>query len=387
MLKAKNKETSKIYKKILLGILILCGILSTQSVFSNDTTLVEKHTHYYITCKYHYGFLMPHVKAIEYFIDSHIQGCEVNVGLKTDGSESWSINFKNPEVGLGFYYSSLGNDEIFGRATAIFLYAKNTLLGNKPESVFNLSQHLGAGVSYITKKHDLNSQYFTYAIGSHFNVYVNYSLDGSVKLNKNMLMLVGAGLYHFSNGNVTQPNKGYNVFLSTLGLKYMFAQKTSMVYATTRLPFVPHNQFNIILAPGIKKYSWLDPKSYYATTITMDYGRHFKEKGIWGAGVDLCYDQSMKVNPDYTVKSNMAFVDYFKLGVYLSYEIYAERIGFVYQPSVYVLNKYTEEHSFYNRIGIKYYVRDNLSLNVNIKAKWIAIADYIEWGVGYTIGN
>jgi hypothetical protein len=45
------------------------------------------------------------------------------------------------------------------------------------------------------------------------------------------------------------------------------------------------------------------------------------------------------------------------------------------------LYKYTR---FYTRIGMRYSVSNRVFLNIALKAHY-AIADYIEWGVGYSI--
>jgi hypothetical protein len=370
------------FRKIYFPIIISLSIFYNQNVLCNDTTYCEKQSQWIVTGKYHYGFVIPHVRYLEYFIVSHINGVEVNFGIKSNTNETWQTDFWHPELGVGYYHSNLGNDEIYGHANALFLYAGNALIGRKRDSRVKLLQHLGFGIGYIDKAYDYKKNYFAMAIGTKLNAYVNYALDLDIRLTKRFQLIGGLGLTHFSNGSFSQPNKGINICTSSFGLKYLITTTNKKINCIANTPFIPHNEYTITFAPGIKQETRFEERRYFESTLGFDYGRHYKSKYIFGGGVDFFYDGAMKENLEVDTLSS---IDYYKCGTHLSFEIFANKVGFMLQPGIYLFNKYRGEYLVYNRLAIIYHLNKHISARISVKAKWRATADYIEWGISYTL--
>ena len=76
-----------------------------------------------------------------------------------------------------------------------------------------------------------------------------------------------------------------------------------------------------------------------------------------------------------------------RISINLSYELKMGRISYVFQPGFYLKNAYVKTGMISNRIGLRYQINDRLLAAVTIKAHWISVADFIEWGIGYRWKN
>ncbi|NJO91703.1 MAG: hypothetical protein HC831_24115 [Chloroflexia bacterium] len=76
---------------------------------------------------YHYGFLMPHSDYMSYFVQKHVQSFQFQLGLRTDGKKDWHYSYNFPILGLGYVYSGLGNNNVYGNMHALYLYTDRLL--------------------------------------------------------------------------------------------------------------------------------------------------------------------------------------------------------------------------------------------------------------------
>jgi hypothetical protein len=63
-----------------------------------------------------------------------------------------------------------------------------------------------------------------------------------------------------------------------------------------------------------------------------------------------------------------------------------DRASVVIQPGIYLYrSKYPERTpATFQRIGLKYYVTENISFALNMRAHNWSIADFLEWTIGYS---
>ena len=118
----------------------------------------------------HLGYLFPHHKSMTYFTSDDINAFEFSVLSCPHYNPSHP-----PDLGLGFYHSSLGNDQVYGNATAAFFNISSDYLKNRSCLYFGTSTSFG--ISYISKHFDIDENYSNRAIGSHLNAFFIFSLD------------------------------------------------------------------------------------------------------------------------------------------------------------------------------------------------------------------
>ena len=335
----------------------------------------------YFEADANYGFVMPHLKEISYFIVDHVKGYQFNIGLITNGEKKWQTYYNYPRLGIGFYHSGLGNNDVYGQVNALYGYFDRYFWGINRK--FNLGNRLAFGLSYITKKYDLQDNYFDIAIGSHVNVYINYSLEGTVKITLQMQFKLGLGMMHVSNGRFKEPNKGLNLITSFVGLQYSLSEPSKTILSEPKENDEPgKNQIIAMASIGEKQISRKYDYSYWPKALSAEYAHKISRTSWVGAALTTYYDPSLKMELEMegdTVKTS----DNIRIALNLSYELKMGRFSCVFQPGVYLKNAYTKPGSISNRIGLRYQVNHRWLAGVTIKAHWFAIADYVEFGVGY----
>jgi hypothetical protein len=75
--------------------------------------------------------------------------------------------------------------------------------------------------------------------------------------------------------------------------------------------------------------------------------------------------------------------DNIRIALNLSYELKMGRFSYVFQPGFYLRNSYKKPGTISNKISLRYQWNHHWLTGITIKAHWLAIADFIEWGVGY----
>jgi len=368
----------------LLKILIIITIskIIPNTIYAQKTNLGEK---IYIETNVYYGFILPHHDFIAYFIEEHVKGYQVNIGIHTNSEKKWQQDYNYPNIGIGFYHSGLGNDKIFGQVNAIFAYTERFFL--KPGKKFNIGNRIAYGISYINKKYDIDRNNFDMAIGSHLNVYINYSLEGTWRITPLLTFKFGAGLIHTSNGSFCLPNKGLNLVTSFAGLQYSF-------HSITRIqPLVPidqedegKDQFIITLGAGHKQIEITHTDKTSPIALSAEYGRKIVRNGWLGSSINFYYDPSIQKKIEWAGDSATHW-DNLRISLNLAYELRMGKLGYIIQPGIYLKNKYTVSGIINNRLGLRYYFNQHLVAGVTIKAHWFAIADFVEFGIGYRWNN
>jgi hypothetical protein len=331
---------------------------------------------------------MPQHDYIDFFIDEHIAGYQLNVSISTDGSKWWQEHYNYPEIGVGFNHSNLGNTQIYGDIYSLYGYVDRTFFNNQGR--FNMGNRISYGLGYITKTYNPNTNYFDMVIGSHLNAYLSYCLEGFVRITPQFTLTLGAAFSHTSNGNIKEPNKGLNIITSCLSLQYSFQKSSRKHYVMpTDVKDTSKNQLQFLGSLGWKQISRSFGTTYTVSSVSAEYARRISQTGWVGLATGFYYDPSIRkeisLDSNDTVKASTS--DLIRITLNLSYELKMGSISFIIQPGIYLKNAYTKPGHISNRIGVRYQVNDRLSAGVTIKANWVAVADYIEWGIGYRLKN
>lgn len=328
---------------------------------------------------YGYGFIMPHHKSIEYFVEDPIQTFDIKLNYASYGTKYWNQLFKYPHYGLGFYRANLGNRDVYGYANALYSYVKVPVFGQW--ETINLSWQIGFGASYLTQHFDIKENPQNLAIGSNLNIYVDLSLQSQIRLSKQMNLTNNVRFTHFSNGKVKSPNKGLNVISGSVGLLYHFNEPIEKYQL--KLPEIKNkNEYTVIYAGGIKTKTRYEPGYYYASSLIINYYRNYSLKRRWGLGTDLFYDETKRQFSDKNQKSNIINSDLYQVGLHVGHEMVMGNMALTINVGGYLYAPVEEEAPIYSRIGLRYRFAEKYIANLTLKSHW-AIASYIEWGIGY----
>jgi hypothetical protein len=176
------------------------------------------------------------------------------------------------------------------------------------------------------------------------------------------------------------PNHGINVPYISLGYGYTIHEAPSDTsYAPTVFPFRKW----LINTTFIGSWREIFPtggKKYPIFGVSTSLRRFVKPKLGYEISFDLMSKQSVI---DYTPQIQKTQWDILQMGLYVGYLAPLDQFHFLLGMGVYIKDKYRLDDPLYHRLGIRYYFKNGLNMNLTLKSHW-AKADYAELGLGYT---
>jgi hypothetical protein len=360
-------------RRVLIFILLLTGLAGKAQLVKRPIIIEPK---------FHTGIALPLYKAISYLVKDDLYAFDLSLSFPTCGKDFWEKMYRYPKPGIGYSYWSLGNNEILGKAHALYGYI-NAPIFNRAEK-FSLNYQVSFGAAYLTKRFDKFENHLNRAIGSHLNAYVRFGIDSKIKLSPTCDLVIGAGGAHFSNGKTKSPNYGINAASLSLGVNYLF-NKDAIKFQETEIPAIGKRYVqSVMYYAGMKVYDNLLGKRYFLSAGSYNLERILNQRRKIGLGVDFFYDGSIR--EALAGSDGLPVNDFAKLvkaGFHASYAIRYKQIMIGIQVGHYVYSKYTVFTSVYNRISIQYLFTNNMIGSIAIKSH-MGKADCLEWGVGYT---
>jgi hypothetical protein len=334
-----------------------------------------------IETKIHSGMNLPFYDALTYLVKDDVSAFDISVSFPTYGTDFWEKLYNYPWSGFGGSFWNLGNDEVLGKAFAIYGFINIPLY--KRTDRFSINYQGSAGGAYLTKKFDIYSNHLNRAIGSNLNLYIRLGIDSRIRLYNNCDLAIGLGITHFSNGKTRSPNYGINAGSVSLGLNYMF-NKNKISWQEPEIPALTKRWVqSLIWSGGVKVYDNLYGKRYFISSVSYNLEYLLDHKRKTGLGSDFFYDGAISealAREDGT--PDKEFSDLIRLGLHASYATQYKKLVMGFQLGYYIYSKYTDLTLMYDRIYLQYLLTDHLIASVAVKSHF-AKADFIEWGIGY----
>ena len=360
-------------------ILIVSGI----QVFAQDLTYETKKEKFvddlYITPAFHAGFVLPEYPYFLLMTEDHVQSADLNMAKKTTGKNDWEQIYGYPEYGLSLFYSTLGNDKVFGREFALYPFFSYPIFSNNRFGFFN---QIGLGISYVNRKFDLEENYRNIVIGSNLNIHFNFRLDFRVQVIKHYYLHTGLSFDHLSNANMQEPNIGINYVTSYAGIGYQLGNNTRPEDHELK----PHSRdfsWELTCAFGGKRTRAFQSTLFYTSSGTVEFKWKPYRAFHIGAGADLFYDSSTE-----TEMLALDLTDYepyydFRTGIHISEEIVYSKISLIVQEGIYLfLTDKVNHKTMYNRGIVRYAISDHILVSISMKSH-LHILDYPELGLGF----
>ncbi len=215
-----------------MRIYVIFGLLffQTLSAYSQSLSSIQ-----FIEPEVKFGKIVP---TNTFIPKTHIQQrFGLNIGkLNLGGNDSWQSFYNYPNTGITLEYAKLGLDSMFGNAVSVLPYIEFRLGQKIPKS---FSFHVGLGASYFDTPFDSIKNPTNKAVGSH--VTWAFQLFGyqNIYTNNRLILRLGGGYMHNSNGHTKLPNFGLNSAALSLSAQFLHAQ--SEVSILEELPNHPSN--------------------------------------------------------------------------------------------------------------------------------------------------
>ena len=321
-----------------------------------------------------YGFISPHHNYMHYLLKGHVKSFELETFHRLNGYKYWHRLYKYPYMSLGYYFADLGNPEQLGQAHAV--YGKIGIPVRKSE---HWMYNLAAGVAYLTKKFDPRTNYYDMIIGSHINFYFRTGMTYFFNLGQKLSGGINLNLVHYSNGNVREPNAGYNIISVGTVVNARF-NNLKILQKEPELPEVKKNNYRFYAAAGYKSVSEDVYNTYLVYTFSAEYVRRFDLKNAMSCGADFFYDRSLYY---FMLFSGRDFKNsyLYQSGIHIGYEPYWGNTSISLQWGVYLYNELMLRGIFYHRAAITQKIKHFL-LSLSIMSHFFS-ADILEWRVGY----
>ncbi len=373
MLEIRLPKDERYLQYLVMFIFLLTGLTVRAQVVKRPF-IVESNAHT--------GLVVPLYEAMNYLVTEDIYAYDLSVSFPTTGKDYWEKLYRYPRTGFGYSYWSLGNNEILGKAHALYSFINVPFSRQVKKVSFNYQ--LSFGAAYLTKRFDITDDHLNRAIGSHLNAYVRMGIDGKIKLFPNGELILEAGVSHFSNGKTKSPNYGINAGSCSVGFNYHF-NSNAITMQEPEIPVVEKRYFqSVVYSAGLKVYDNLLGNKYLATSCSYNIERQVSLKRRFGIGADFFYDGSIKealASSDGTLETD--FAKLIRVGLHASYAIRYKQMILGMQLGHYLYSKYTVLTPVYFRISVQYMLTQNLTGGVSIKSH-MGKADTLEWGIGYS---
>ena len=382
----------------IISLVILFSVTSLIGFAQNDTVRIDTNLFRLrntLEVRFHHGGIMPNNSNIDHLLTDPYSSLELRYGWQSYGHSTWNQLFKNPIYGVGYYQSALWADEYLGNPSAVYVFFNAPFVKGKR---FDFRYDVGIGVSYDFTHYDPDLNPENDLIGSNVNVYFAGALEGVYKMSERSDVSLGVDLTHFSNGRTRTPNKGVNLIGFNAGYRYyirsnkrydfykMGENKRPKPYFTELPKFEPYIEYYTVVSGGVTttEASKADRDlKYGAASITFDAARHYSHASKYGLGFDIFYDQSLQESYE---GNNADTKKLFWYGVHIGHELKIYRFAVVVQLGFNLVDRVTKG-DIYSRISLRYDMSDKVFARIGLKTLNGAAADFIEWGLGYSINN
>ena len=367
---------------------IIMAVVLTLLLMGKTAEAQLNHKNYEIEARAHFGYL--YFQNDEYHsalgrYSMHAPAFELSLHRNTYGQHRWEVLHNYPSIGMTFYYSPFGNNEVskeLGHVFALYPFINFPIIPNESHK---LTFKLGVGLSYLTNKFDPKENYHNYAIGSHVNAAVNLSFEYRMRIINRLSWVTSVGLTHFSNGATRSPNMGINIFSVATGFSWYLKQPKDLIDKKLRPKnylfefdgkqhFVTDVQYTIGFKDLSQQYGM--HQYFFVHDLAANFMFQITERDRLGIGAEVVWDNSDRVKEPY-------YKAFLKPAGLIAYEMMLDRVCFMFNVGIRKNAPGTNQaFLFYQKLGLRYYVTDGLFATLSFTTYDIK-ADFISVGVGY----
>lgn len=374
------------------SIVFFISILGSQLAFSIGYN-PQYNDYRFFGVRGHSGVHIYTGEALKEVLSSGYGAVEVKYGWQSSNPDGWQSYYLYPAYGFGWYTGFIGNPDLLGTPGAFFGFISFPLFHHQRHQMY---VEPALGLSYDLKPYDEEHNNLNDAIGSRFNVYFNLTLGASYRLNREIDLMYGVDLTHFSNGRTFRPNKGLNMFGVNVGFRYHFNVRQNQVDNS----LIPEKILNVRPAP--EHFRKAEPvntgrfqiyvsggqvqniedmgtsKQHFTHTAWLEYQYLLNTKNGFAAGIDFFYDSSLKTS---ATNENYHF-----WGAHLGYDFMFWNLSIRMQAGSYLHEKgHRLKGNFFFRPALKYDINQRFFTQLGLKTQAGFKADWVELGIGLVL--
>ncbi|KIC95059.1 hypothetical protein OI18_09275 [Flavihumibacter solisilvae] len=349
--------------------------------------------------KLHAGGHLYTGEQLSEMLENGYAAIELRYGWQSKGSQDWQKEHGYPTYGIGWYTGYIGDPEIFGNPNALFGFISFPLNQGRRNN-FLLEPALG--LTYNLKPYDPDNNSINDAIGAKLAVYFCLHAGGRYQVNREIDLLYGLDLTHFSNGRINTPNMGLNMIGLSVGAAYNFNTSQKVVdksrHPSTILevrPVTPQwpgprrlSENNITLYQAFGTVQNIRDAGtdhrYLTSSTVLEYQHKFNTKHGLTVGFDAFVDPSARDTVEYT--ANKTEMENFFPGAHAGYDFMFWRLSIRLQVGVHLSSIGRElKGTTFVRPALRFDISKRFNAQIGLKTFNGAQSDWVEWGFGYKI--
>jgi hypothetical protein len=384
-----NKFKNLIIILILFGTQIVIGQDSIEPL--NEFSEIKRFGRYrYIDVKGHYGRHLYAGQTLGDVLDTY-GSFELRYGWQPSDPDNWTNQYGYFSYGIGYYIGFIGDPEIIGTPNALFGFINIPLSDSGRRNVFQISPALG--VAFNLEPYDPITNPDNDTVGGSFATYISLGFGAEYKISNKWDMLYGIDYTHFSIARLYTPNYGFNMYGLNLGFRYLYnadqiklnkdPNNTVIVPARfRRLKKVKNTKLNensIEIFGGFGTVQNIEDKGtstrYFTFSGVIDYKFKLNNAHGFTGGFDVFYDESLA--PQYPEN-----IDRVLTGIHLGYDFMISKLAIRLQGGLYLSDDKGKEPT-YMRVALQYEITKWFFVQLGLKSKKGARADWLEYGIGF----
>lgn len=310
------------------------------------------------------------------------QAVSVKLGWQNPGYRDWQKVYRSPYYGIGFYLGDFYTDEL-GYPMAAYGFLGIPIKRWKKLELFTEFQF---GVTWNWNHYDSITNPKNIAIGGSLTVFLDFGVNVTYPISKNLDLGAGVSFTHFSNGGFERPNRGLNIWSPHIELKYHLKGRPD-VRNTPKPGRLPRNN-ELIFMMGYGDHQIVEHEmdsNYFAVGgVGIYYLRQHSNAFKSGLGVDFNFFWGLTANQDGT--HGPVGWDNLTVGLIYQPELIIGQLSLVGGVGIYARHhQYGNFKQLYQRLGVKYHFTQNFSFGINIRAINFMLAEVLEFNLGYRI--
>lgn len=331
---------------------------------------------YFIEVNSVFGEIIPHYSYLKK-LKSPIDGYNIRAGFQTNNSYKWYADYNFPQIGLGMSFLNF-NSAIIGKAKTNYAFLTIPIVHTRK---FFTGFDLSTGIGYGFNKYDMLKNPENDMISSPINYHFNLKILAKYEFIKNIMIQSAFSLGHFCNGALFLPQAGMNFYTFESGIVYTVSkkdEKKNIVFAKE----LPSSSIYLEFVTSYSKIKMIDKNTtYYGGSFSSILTRRISNINRIGIGLDLLVDEELskafypETSANQKLQSCISGVHNFDFG----------NLSFICQYGFYTKKRIKEQSLFFQGIGLRYLIANNLLLNFSAKIEHFRIAKFTEFGIGYRI--
>ncbi len=321
---------------------------------------------------------------------------ELRYGWQPKADNSWAKYWGYPAYGIGWYSGYVGDVDVFGSPHALYGFIDFPIVRGKRHDI---QVEPALGLTYNLRPYSPKDNVINDAIGSKFAVYFSLHAGGKLKVSREIDVLYGVDLTHFSNGRTVTPNMGLNMYGFSIGARYHYnadqrkvdnsLHPTKVLQARPTLPRgadalkIKENNISLYQAFGTvqNKRNAATNTRYLTISTLLEYQHKFSNKHGITFGADALWDYSAADTIEY---KNNPKQEVFFPAAHIGYDLMFWKLTVKLQVAFHLTQTGRDmKGNYFVRPAVRYDVNNRLFAQAGLKTANGATADWVEVGMGY----